>query len=107
MNTKAISFGALLLVAIAGMSLCVGCENKLTRDRWEMIKVGVDDKETVEATIGKPQEKPFGHTWWYYKDNLTVKVYFDKNGKVRAKKWIDEEKGQILTEPKGWIDKKR
>jgi outer membrane protein assembly factor BamE (lipoprotein component of BamABCDE complex) len=70
-----------------------------------MLKPGVDDKQTVQETLGKPQEKPFDDLWWYYKDDITVKIYFDKNGTVKAKKWINEKKGQIITEPKGWIEK--
>ncbi len=94
-----------LLSALILITLLAGCENKLTRSRWDMIKPGVDDKQTVKATLGKPQEKPFDDLWWYYKDDITVKIYFDKNGTVKAKKWINEKKGVFITEPKGWIEK--
>ncbi len=94
-----------MIITILSLIISAGCEDKLTRSRWDMLKPGVDDKQTVQATLGKPQEKPFEDLWWYYKDDITVKIYFDKNGTVKAKKWINEKKGQIITEPKGWIEK--
>ncbi len=98
-------FGLLCITIVISCSFIAGCENKLTRSRWEMLKPGVDDQQTVQATLGKPQEKPFNDLWWYYKDNITAKIYFDDKGVVKAKKWINEKTGQIITEPKGWIEK--
>ncbi len=90
---------------VLGLFLFTGCQNKFTYTRWEMIHVGTDDKTTVEAAIGAPQEKPFKDLWWYYKGNKTAKIYFDEKGRVKAKKWIDEVTGEMCVEPKGWIEK--
>jgi len=90
---------------ILGLVSLTGCQNNFTQNRWEMITVGSDDRETVEATLGTPQEKPFKDLWWYYKGNNTAKIYFNDKGCVKAKKWINDKTGEICVEPKGWIEK--
>lgn len=95
----------LCVAAVVVMSLTTGCAEKFTRDRWDLIKVGVSDGVDVEAAIGEPQQKPFKDLWWYYKGDLSAKVYFDEEGRVKAKKWLDEETGEQIVVPKGWIEK--
>lgn len=93
--------GCLGLVVLAS----IGCQNKFTYQRFEMVQVGCADKTEVELTLGKPSEKPFKDLWWYYGNDATAKIYFDDKETVQAKKWIDEKTGEITVEPKGWIEK--
>jgi len=90
---------------VSCLFLPAGCENKFTRERWEMIRVNSSDKTEVEMTLGAPQEQPFKDLWWYYKGNREAKIYFTDKDVVKAKKWINTRTGEIIVEPKGWIEK--
>ena len=86
------------------VSVLIGCQNKFTYQRFEMVQVGCADKEEVKMSLGNPSEKPFKDLWWYYDNDATAKIYFDEKDTVKAKKWIDEKTGEITCEPEGWIE---
>jgi outer membrane protein assembly factor BamE (lipoprotein component of BamABCDE complex) len=98
---KNVLLGCLGLVVLGS----IGCQNKFTYQRFEMVQVGAADKKEVELTLGKPSEKPFKDLWWYYNSDATAKIYFDEKDTVKAKKWINEKTGEIAVEPEGWIEK--
>jgi len=101
------SVAGLMLFVMVGLSLSVlaGCEEKFTRERWDMVKVGQYKKIDVKEVLGKPQHKPFDDLWWYYKGDNEAKIYYDSKGTVKAKKWTDTKKGKTITVPEGWIEK--
>jgi hypothetical protein len=91
MNRKALGAAALLVV-LAGF---VGCQKPFTRDNYEMIQVNVDDKYDVEMMIGAPEQDLDDH--WIYDDldeHYSAMIYFDHNGTVIGKEWIDSRTGE-------------
>ena len=102
---RKITFACVALFLAGLMFASTGCQNKFTYQRFEMVQVGCADKEEVQLTLGDPSEKPFKDLWWYYKNDATAKIYFDEKDTVKAKKWIDENTGEITCEPQGWIEK--
>lgn len=94
-----------VLLAAFAVSLLPGCQEKFTRDRWDMVKVGVYKKDDVKHLLGAPQQEPFGDLWWYYKGDNEAKIYYDTDGAVKAKKWFDKTTGKMTAVPDGWIDK--
>jgi len=94
-----------LLVLSVALILIVGCEKKFTRDNWEMIKIGAYEKVDVEDTLGKPQTKPFDDLWWYHEGSREAKIYFEADGTVKAKKWLNAKTGETAVVPEGWIEK--
>jgi hypothetical protein len=83
--------GWLLLAATAFM---IGCEEKLTYERWQLINQGSTQLE-VESAIGEPTIKLPNQ--WTYQDHdrsITAHIYFDRDtDKVIAKQWIEPPKG--------------
>ena len=80
-----------VLIAV-GAFLSLGCEQKLTYDRWELVRDG-QSPEAVEATLGKPCEKM--DLSWLYMDmdrGITANIYFQDN-KVTGKTWADPNRG--------------
>ena len=76
----------------ASTMLLIGCEQKLTYDRWELICDG-QSPDAVEATLGKPCEKLDLN--WMYMDmdrGITANIYFQDN-KVTGKTWADPDRG--------------
>ena len=81
----------LLVLVMAGtcFTLLTGCD-PLTRERYEMITLNVDQQFDVEKMIGPPDYKLPGQ--WHYErvdKHLNVKIEFDENGVVTRKEWID------------------
>ncbi len=67
-----------------------GCKEKLTRQRYDILQVGVDTKLNTEATLGEP-DKIMGDTWRYDKHDryLFVRIDFNDSGKIAGKSWAD------------------
>lgn len=90
---RSINLHAGLLLA-AGALFFVGCEEKLTYERWQLINQGSTSLE-VESAIGKPDFTT--NNQWTYQDHdrgITAHVYFEKGeDKVLSKQWIDPEHG--------------
>lgn len=77
------------------MVLALGCAEKFTRDRFDMITTGVDDQEDVQRILGEPQQQTA--TQWYYEDlddNVHARIFFDDAGRVRGKEWMDARTGE-------------
>lgn len=87
----------LILSLLAGFVFALtGCESKLTRRNFEMIKKGTSTKLEVENTLGADYDVR-GDKEWEYEDekrHLTVYIYFDDDGKVLKKEWISGETGE-------------
>ena len=84
-----------LLVGLATLTLFTGCHKHFTRDRFDMIQVGVDDREDVRQMLGKPTSD-LNDQWLY--DNLkrhySAVIYFDADGRVRSKEWMNAKTGE-------------
>ncbi len=78
-----------LLVSLAG------CARSFTREHFEMVQVGADDREDVRQILGRPTADL--QDQWLYDDlkrHYTAVVYFDADGRVEAKEWMDAKTGQ-------------
>jgi hypothetical protein len=77
------------LALSAAVAALAGCE-KLTRERFEMIRVQMDAKADVEKLIG-PADYKLPSQWHYERDDqhLVVRIDFDNKGVVARKQWID------------------
>ncbi len=81
----------LMLTVLAGAVLLAmtGCD-KLTRSRYELIRVQIDTKDDVERLIGDPTHAL--PTRWHYErmdKHLEVFVDFNEDDIVTRKQWID------------------
>ncbi len=82
----------ILLAGIAGLALLAGCARQFTREHFDLIQQGVDDREDVRHMLGKPASD-LGDQWWY--DDLdrhySARIHFGEDGRVSGKEWIDEQ----------------
>lgn len=87
----------------AGLALLLGCEQKLTYERFRMLHRGVSTRAEVENTLGNPNTR-MEEEWLYQKpaEGLTVRIQFDKNGRISGKQWFDSAKG--FTDMEEWGD---
>lgn len=72
-------------------AMLAGCAaEKFTHERFSMIQQGVDDRDDVRQILGKPRFDA-GDEWYYEADDhgIMARVYFDAQGVVRDKEWID------------------
>jgi hypothetical protein len=73
----------------------VGCESKFNHHRFEMIRVGVDERIDVREILGDP-DGDMGDVWMY--DDLdrhySAQVFFDDDGRVLSKEWMDADTGE-------------
>lgn len=84
-----------LAIVIAG-TLILGCApDKLTRQNYDTIHEGASDKTEVELTLGKDYINR-GDQWEYEREDkhLSVVIYFDNDGRVTRKEWIDAKTGE-------------
>ncbi len=91
MSTRCFLLCAAPLVLLA----LTGCEHKFTRERFEMIQVDVDDREDVRQILGRPTRELDDE--WLYDDldrHYSAVIYFDDNGRVRGKEWMDARTGE-------------
>ena len=84
-----------LLALFAGIMLLTGCGSKFNRENFNMVRIGTDDREDVRHMLGSP-DADFGDVWMYddadgYK---TAQIYFDEDGRVLNKEWMDARSGE-------------
>lgn len=83
-----------LFTLVAVSTLLVGCQQKFTRDRFEMIKADVDQKYDVEQILGEPEFRVPGE--WYYEnqeDHYAARIFFEGDTVV-GKEWMDARSGE-------------
>lgn len=83
-----------ILIGLGAIGLLAGCAQKFTRNNFDMIHVGADDREDVRKLLGKPRIDATGE--WYYVDDEQsqhARIFFDGNGRVRGKEWMNAETG--------------
>lgn len=83
-----------VLAVTAAAALLVGCEQKFTRERFNMIEPQVDEKYDVEKILGEPEFKVDGE--WYYEnqdEHYAARIFFEGET-VRAKEWMDARTGE-------------
>jgi outer membrane protein assembly factor BamE (lipoprotein component of BamABCDE complex) len=72
-----------------------GCTRHFTRERFESIKAGADDREDVRQILGKPTA--VADDVWYYEDldrHLHAQIFFDDDGRVLSKEWMNAGTGE-------------
>lgn len=84
------------MTALVGLAALwtVGCAEKFTRERFDMVQVGVDDREDVEKLLGEPRHDLVNE--WYYENmdkHIHARVFFGMEGKVSGKEWMDAATG--------------
>lgn len=89
---KAQFFG--LTIGVLGLVLLTGCARRFTRERFDMIQVGVDDREDVSQILGKPKSD-LNDQWLYddLKRHYSAVIHFNAEGRVAGKEWLDAKKG--------------
>ncbi|MBL8877970.1 MAG: outer membrane protein assembly factor BamE [Phycisphaerales bacterium] len=84
-----------ILIGMGLLMIGTGCAQKFTRQHFDMIEVGFDDRESVEKLLGKPRTDATGE--WYYVDDEQsqhARVFFDGDGRVRGKEWMNADTGE-------------
>lgn len=84
-----------LAAAVALLTVAVGCERKFTRQNFDMISVGNDEKFDVEKLIGPPRTIA-GDDMWYYEDednHYNAIIHFEGET-VSGKQWLDGGSGE-------------
>ena len=83
------------VLALTALSVLAGCRHRpFTRDHFEQIQVGVDNRADVRHILGKPTAD-LGDQWQYdnLKKHYSAVVHFDAEGRVSAKEWMDARTG--------------
>jgi hypothetical protein len=83
----------LLLLALP-VVLLAGCQRQFTRERFDLIRPGVDDREDVRRIIGKPASDL--QDQWFYDDldrHYSAVIFFEGQ-KVSRKEWMDARSGE-------------
>ena len=77
------------------MLFAIGCQEKLTRQRFDTVKEGFSTKLDVSETLGDPDVKQ-NDVWHYMRHDkhLFVDVEFGEDGKVTGKQWKDGKTGE-------------
>ncbi|QOJ14592.1 MAG: hypothetical protein HRU75_08040 [Planctomycetia bacterium] len=76
-------------------ALLFGCAEKFTRERFDIIAVGVEDREDVIRTLGEPRYEAGDEMYFEDLDrNLHARVFFGPDGRVRGKEWMDARRGE-------------
>lgn len=78
---------------VAALLLLCGCASRLTYERFDLIRVEADSRADVQALLGEPDAR-FDDEWIYDDRSRRVAaiVYFDAEGRVAGKEWIDAER---------------
>lgn len=84
-----------IVLAAAVVALLAGCARQFTRENFEVITVGVDDRADVREILGKPSSE-LGREWLYDdpKRHYSARIFFDTEGTVAGKQWIDARTGE-------------
>jgi outer membrane protein assembly factor BamE (lipoprotein component of BamABCDE complex) len=83
-----------IIVGAAAIALLTGCQSKFTKQRFEMIAVGTDEREDVRNILGAPTSDL--DEQWFYDDldrHYSALIHFDQDGKVAGKEWMDASTG--------------
>jgi hypothetical protein len=86
-------------ISLAGLSFvmlfAIGCEDNLTRKRFDTIREGFSSQLDVSETLGDPDVKQ-NNVWHYMRHDkhLFVDVEFNDEGKVTGKQWKDGKSGE-------------
>ena len=73
-----------------------GCaENKMTRQRFDMLREGVSTQDEVRNTLGDKYTQ-MGNQWEFEDEhkNVHATVHFDARGVVTRKEWMDGRSGE-------------
>lgn len=84
------------------VGLC-GCAAPLTRANFDSIRPRVDTRAEVEAAIGAPTHNT-GDAWLYEDQDrhISAQVFFDEDGVVAGKQWMDTTAGaELISKPGG------
>ncbi len=83
-----------VLALLAALVSLAGCERKFTRERFDRIERGVDDREDVRQLLGRPTAAM--EDAWIYEDldhHDTAQIFFADDGRVLSKEWMDARTG--------------
>lgn len=83
------------LVGLCALACLTGCSRKFTRERFDMVTVGADEREDVEQILGEPTQDL--RDQWFYDDldrHQSAIIYYNESGKVSGKEWMDANKGR-------------
>lgn len=80
---------AIVLTALVASTLMGCAENQLTRQNYDLIRVGSSHKDEVRSALGDKHLIDRGKTWEYDDEQRHVSVWFefDDNGTVTRKQW--------------------
>lgn len=87
---------ALLGLLVAAV-LIGGCGRQFTRARFDMIQVGVDNREDVSRILGRPTTTFSNSDQWFFenqKKHYSALVHFNSEGRVAGKEWMDARTGE-------------
>ncbi|MBN1347602.1 MAG: hypothetical protein JXQ73_33245 [Phycisphaerae bacterium] len=97
---RSVTLASIGLVGVVIM-MGLGCEQKLTYQRYELIHMG-QEQLGVEKTLGEPVVKMTDQWTWNDSDrSITAHVWFNQEGKVLAKQWFDPKRGMVGGPPGG------
>jgi hypothetical protein len=85
--------GMLMLLALAAG----GCASAFTRENFDRVVVGSDDREDVARLLGDPEFRLDAE--WYYENkdkHYAARIHWGRDGKVSGKQWYDANRGEIV-----------
>lgn len=80
-----------LVLTLGALGSLLGCEGPgFTQANYERIESGLHERKDVWKLLGAPDHEA-GDTWFYedLKRHVYAQVFFDDDGHVRDKEWID------------------
>ncbi|HWL92239.1 MAG TPA: hypothetical protein VNT79_01780 [Phycisphaerae bacterium] len=86
---------AIGLSSVVFLSLTGCAKSQLTRQNYDLIRVGSSNKEEVKSALGEQHLVDRGNQWEYDDSKQSVSVWFefDDNGVVTRKQWYSGEGG--------------
>ena len=79
---------------VTAAALLTGCESKFNHRNFQMIQIGVDDREDVRHLLGDADSEM--DDIWMYDDldrHYAAQIFFDDDGRVLNKEWMDANTG--------------
>lgn len=83
-----------VLVGLGALVATMGCTRHFTKDDFQLIQIGVDDRMDVRQILGKPTSDLDDQ--WFYDDvdrHYSAVIFFDPHGRVSGKEWMDARRG--------------
>ena len=83
-----------VMVVGAAVLLLGGCASRFTYERFDLIRPNADSRADVQALLGDPDAR--FEDEWIYDDRgrrISAIIYFDAEGRVAGKEWIDGRAG--------------